>query len=186
MVSIFTSQKKLVIETQTDPQILLQKFRDRIGEDNFLSRLKSSFSRKGQYVGKIDGRTVEVEYRTNIRNSLQPKMHIQVETAPANGTLISTRFTTSIFVKIFLLVWMSFASLATIMIFFGTPDGAVLTPKALILGFPMFAVFLVVIMRIVARRDEKKLEWLVCDVVETCEAEQRGERLSTKIDKKVF
>ena len=114
-----------------------------------------------------------------IRNSLQPTMHIQVENAPGNGSIISTRYTTSIFVKVFLIVWMSIVIVATAAIAFGSLD---LEPKARLFArcsavcLPMFGVLLVLLMRLVALGDEKKLEGLVKDVVATAEAEQPGQK----------
>lgn len=175
MVSIFTSAKQLRIETKADAQIVLQQFRDRIGDNDFLSRFKNSFSRKAKYIGKVDGREAQIEYCSKTRNSLQPTMHVRVESA-SGGCVISTSYSTSVFVKVFVLLWIAVALLGSITIVLSGPAVDVTPPRFLVLFFPVWGAIVVVMMRILARRDESKLEAFVRDVVEASEARQYGEK----------
>ena len=165
MINIFNSQKKLSLQTQADPNSVMAQFRRRIAEDSFGSRLKTSFSASGEFLGKIDRRNIEVRYYGAVRNSLQPTMHISVEDDYNGGSIIHTRYSTSIFVIIFWFIWMAGATFISVAVQFNRASDSSL----FVLLFPVFGVLLLVLMRVFARADEVKLEKLVQDVVHSCD-----------------
>jgi len=181
MVSIFTNPKQLVLEAQVDPQILVQAFQEQISEDDFLSRLKDQFSFSGRFVGYVAGRDVKLRYGFFVRNSLEPTMHVQIDSAPSGGSVVRTRYTTNPFVKVFLILWISVASFFSLSILAGTMSAA--PDRLLIVCFPLLGLLLVVLMRIFAYYSESKLEEFVYNVIGCAQAQERGIELPTQNNK---
>jgi membrane protein implicated in regulation of membrane protease activity len=89
-------------------------------------------------------------------------MHIHIDSTSTGGSQIRTWFTTHVFVRVFLIIWMVVAVCMSI-----TPLVTPIQGNAqLFWVFPLFGILLVVLMRLIARRDEDKLERLVRDVIE--------------------
>jgi hypothetical protein len=146
----------------------LNKFQDQIGEDNYFSRLRNAYSITGQCVGKVDGGDVKVKYVAALHNPAELTMHIRVEAAPSGGSVIHTRYTISLFGKLFLILttW-ALCSFAWITVT-GTASGMYMV-QSMLLGL--------VVMRLYAYREQSKLEKLLHNVIKTVEAEQRGEKV---------
>lgn len=158
MVSIFTSSKELVFKSCIDSQILLQRFRKRIEDDSLLARLRGSFSPSGVYVGTVDGRDITVRIISMVHNPLEPTLQIHVGANPKSGSEVTAWYTTSTFVRLFLIVWMVGVICLSLCFTFGTHTSDFLVQ---ILALPCFGAFLVTMMRLLARHNEKKLADLV-------------------------
>jgi len=174
MINFFTNPKNLTLNTQANPQILLQQFQRLAGEDNFSSRLKNTYSFIGECVGKVDGSDMRVTYIWAVHNPAELSMHINVEPAPAGGSVIHTRSTISIFGKLFVIILICsfFADLWVMFTVHAVPGGG--TPRMI-----PTATFLVafVLLRLFALRGQDKMEKFLHKVINTAEAEQRGEKV---------
>ncbi len=115
-----------------------------------------------------------------MRNSMRPTMEVTVSESTA-GTTVTTRYVTSLAAKAILTVWFGAALLASItavvsIVFHHA--GLQILPMVL---FPLMGVFVVAIMRVFARMDEKRLEDFVRSRVETAmplESNESGRRVS--------
>lgn len=107
---------------------------------------------------------MQVRHISTVNNSLQPTMHIQIDSTPSGGSLVRTRYTTHVFVRVLLIVWMTFAVAMSIVMLVGHA-----AELSFVVAFPFFGVFLIVLMRVFARRDEARLEDLVRNIVDSSE-----------------
>ncbi|MGH9550726.1 MAG: hypothetical protein ACRD3W_15200, partial [Terriglobales bacterium] len=125
------------------------------------------FSGGGTYIGNIDGREARVRYLTGINNSLQPTMHVRVDNSFAGGSIIRTEYKVSIFIKAFLILWMSLATAASITIVAQNLTGtASHTSWIFAIAFPLFGTFFIWLGRMFAHYDEQKLEALVGEIAQ--------------------
>lgn len=150
----------MILETQTDRIFVLRMFQDRISEDDFLwSRWKNALSLVGEYVGRIDGSNIEVKRMWMVGNALEPTMHIRVESTPSGGSIIRTRYTTSLFARVlysFCLIGFSAA------VIFAIAQGSGF--HAIVDFSPLFVILIIALMRAFAALDERQLEQLVHSV----------------------
>jgi hypothetical protein len=170
MLTLLNSSKKLVLHTPAELDAVWDSLGARVkAEPDPFQLIDLGSVSVGNYLGKRDGRDLVVRYVSGVKNSLQPTMHIHVEAAMAGGTVVLTRFSTSTFVKVFLLMWMLGASVPTI---FSIAHRSPVPGDAAI--FPLFGVFLVIVMRVFARKDEVELERMVRGAIADAESGGQG------------
>lgn len=166
MISIFNSAKRLVLHTGADLDAVLAAITGRIRpQPGLLDAVGWAHLRSGCFIGTMDGRNISVRYISGIRNSLQPTMHIHVESAVAGGTMVLARFSANLFVKAFLWVWLIGASTRAILCF---AQGAMASKFSVI--FPLGGLFIIMLMRAFARRDERELERMVRAAISEAES----------------
>ena len=98
------------IETILSPDATISRIGSLIGDapQGFWASLKYSFkSPERPFLGKIDGYSFKVSRDIRYRNSFLPRIHGQVDPAPA-GSMITLSMTLHPFVAIFMLFWLSF------------------------------------------------------------------------------
>jgi hypothetical protein len=161
MFTIFTSTKTLRLTTELNPHTVVTNFQNRVGEDGILTRLKNAFSHTGEIVGRVDGRTLKMKLVSAVSNPFQPEMIVQVDADIKGGAVVNTRYAVPLFPKLFIIVWIVGATtIALTALTMGKSDS-----RFIPILFPFFGVFFILLGRLIALRDQQRLERLVHEVV---------------------
>jgi hypothetical protein len=166
MVESATASKTFTLTVKADPAKVLEEFRKNMYEESLLTLVFAVRvpETRGNYVGRIQGNDVEVEYYWYWYQQGQPYLKLHVASHP-DGCAITGQYCTARLSKMFFLVTLGFAIVVSTII-------AVIARATAweFCGYGMLFVLALLVVFLQHRHARRKLFDLVADVARKSEA----------------